>query len=151
MKYEVTITVDADRPPTTANFPTTLVVHAFKVVECYEPLVIFELPLRLVSLANEHTHWRTRQKRAKEHRSIVGLRTGSALAWAGVHGTVVRRVRLTRLAPRRLDSDNAVIAAKECRDGVARALGVDDHDERVTWEVAQEKTSGYGLRVELWR
>jgi hypothetical protein len=58
-------------------------------------------------------------------------------------------VRLTRIGPRKLDSDNVAGACKATRDGVADWLGVDDGDEsRVRWVYAQER-GAYGVRVEV--
>jgi hypothetical protein len=102
------------------------------------------LPLRLVSEANAHEHWRKRQGRAKEQRATVA-------AWFRQHTIALPRlplvVTLTRLAPSTLDSDNCVGAAKHCRDGVADWLGIDDRDARVEWRVGQEKAPHYGVRI----
>jgi len=48
-------------------------------------------------------------------------------------------VRLTRVGPRRLDSDNLAAALKHVRDGVADALGVDDGDPRLEWIYDQQR------------
>jgi hypothetical protein len=48
-------------------------------------------------------------------------------------------VTLTRIAVRTLDDDNVATAMKRCRDGVAKALCVDDrHRDIVRYEYAQE-------------
>jgi hypothetical protein len=65
----------------------------------------------------------------------------------------VRRVVLTRIAPSDgLDrGDNDGGALKRVRDGVARALGVDDRnngDGSVAWRVEQERGQ-WGVRVEI--
>ena len=57
-------------------------------------------------------------------------------------------VKLTRIGPRTMDSDNCIAGLKACRDGIAARLGVDDADPRITWEYAQERGE-YGLRVEI--
>lgn len=63
-------------------------------------------------------------------------------------GTPVKIVAtITRIAPRKLDSDNLQGAAKACRDAVADALGVNDADPRVTWFYAQEKARTPGVRI----
>ncbi len=98
------------------------------------------LPLRLVSLANMREHWRTRARRAKQHRMAC-----IAIPKARVPCTVL----ITRLAPRTLDDDNLQGAAKSVRDGIADRLGVDDADPRITWLYAQEKCSEYGVRVTI--
>ena len=58
-------------------------------------------------------------------------------------------VTITRLGPRKLDSDNLATSAKGLRDGIADKLGVDDGDERITWCYAQEKSKTYGVRIEI--
>lgn len=119
------------------------------------PLVSFTIPIRTVSEANAHEHWRVRQKRAKTQRALAGLHACSGRAAILrarrllIHDGLI--VNLTRIAPRALDSDNNVGAAKHIRDGVADALGIDDRDARVTWEYGQERGGKgvYGVRVEI--
>jgi hypothetical protein len=48
-------------------------------------------------------------------------------------------VRLVRVAPRPVDSDNAESCLKSVRDGIADAFGVDDLDSRVRYVVDQAK------------
>lgn len=57
-------------------------------------------------------------------------------------------VTITRVGPRQLDDDNATASCKAVRDSVARWLGVDDRDERVTWRVVQE-LGAYAVRIEV--
>lgn len=106
----------------------------------------FTLPLRVVSEANAHEHWRVRQRRAKAQRRAT------CLAWLAAGLPLKRKpveVRLTRLAPRKLDSDNAVGALKHVRDAVAECCGFDDREESVRWLYAQERAKEYGVRVEV--
>lgn len=113
-------------------------------------MITFALPLKLVSEANAHQHWRVRQKRAKAQRH---------LAWAHVcsWGDRVRlklvpcTVTIIRVAPREIDSDNLVGSAKHVRDGIADALGINDRDPRVEWIVRQEKgpPKTYAVRIEI--
>jgi hypothetical protein len=63
-------------------------------------------------------------------------------------------VTLTRIAPRRLDSDNLQGGCKAARDEVAAWLGVDDADPRVEWRYEQSKALGvrvarYALRIDV--
>lgn len=103
--------------------------------------VEFLIPGSVPSVANLREHWRTRHARSQRQRGQAGVITmqhvGLTLsadlqAFGGV-------VTLTRVAPRRLDSDNLASACKGLRDGIADALGVDDGDERLEWRYAQEK------------
>jgi hypothetical protein len=108
-----------------------------------------------VSEANAHTHWRQRQKRAKEQRGIAAFKVSRVLLLEKVkYGTSYGPpsvVGLVRIAPRALDDDNLQGALKHVRDGVADALGVNDRDPRVTWQYAQEKgdTGQYAVRIEI--
>lgn len=129
---------------------------AIAIAEEREPLLTVSLPLTLVSEANSHEHWRGRQGRAKAQR------TGTATAFrAAVYRKAIDLaaklnpipavvVRIVRVAPRALDSDNLARACKAVRDGVADALGVDDRDPRVTWLPDQAKGKASVL-VEVYR
>ena len=102
--------------------------------------------LRLTNGANAREHWATKARRAKRERGLI-LR---ALLASGVR--VPRGpwlVEITRIAPRRMDSDGATIAAQHLRDGVADWLGVDDGADAVTFAVDQRKGEPreYAVRV----
>lgn len=58
-------------------------------------------------------------------------------------------IRLVRLAPRRMDCDNLAGALKSLRDGLAKALEIDDGDPRIRWEYDQEIAHLYAVRVEM--
>jgi hypothetical protein len=61
-------------------------------------------------------------------------------------------VTITRCAPGRMDSDNAVSAAKFVRDRVAQWLGINDkREDLVEYVVKQEKTSKgvYFVKIEF--
>lgn len=125
---------------------------AISIVESAEPLLSVSLPLMLVSEANSHEHWRGRQRRAKAQRGAtsvaLGYPTWLPLAVKATGSHLV--VRIVRIAPRALDSDNLARACKAVRDGVADALGVDDRDPRVTWLPDQAKGKASVL-VEVYR
>lgn len=100
------------------------------------------LPIKTVSLANEHLHWRVRHKRAKEQR------TAAALAFPAGNQLPLT-IRLTRRSPGTLDDDNLPPSLKSIRDGIADKLGVDDRDPRVKWVYQQERTKGYAVCIEI--
>jgi hypothetical protein len=110
--------------------------------------IIVVLPLRLVSEANAHEHWCKRQQRAREQRTHTRSRL-----WVPARNLLAEYafpivVTITRIAPRKLDSDNAVGACKHVRDGVADALGINDNDPRVEWRYGQRKarvTTEWGI------
>lgn len=59
-------------------------------------------------------------------------------------------VTLTRYSSGSLDPfDNLPSSLKNCVDGVADALGIDDRDPRVTWKAEQEKAPRgcFGVRI----
>lgn len=105
----------------------------------------FEIPMKLPSVANLREHWAAKARRAKEHRRL-GFTFGN-LYLRGIALPCV--VRIVRVAPRALDSDNLSSACKNLRDGLADAIGVDDRDPRVMWEYGQEKGKVAKVRVEV--
>ena len=110
-----------------------------------------EIPgLRLVSEANQRGSWHRGAGRAASQRAVVALALRRHRPVA-----VPCDVRVVRVAPRDLDDDNLARACKAVRDEVARWLGVDDRDPRVTWHVGQAKGRArqYGVRivVRAWR
>lgn len=96
---------------------------------------------------NVREHWSVKAKRAKQNRGETYLQ----LRCAALSHAVPCAVTLIRVAPRPLDGDNLQAALKNCRDGVADFLKVDDRDPRVTWAYAQERGTAkfYGVRVEI--
>ena len=61
-------------------------------------------------------------------------------------------VRIIRIAPRGLDDDNLASSLKALRDGVARALGIDDRDPCVRYVVDQRRGEPHQnlVRLELY-
>ncbi len=108
-----------------------------------------EIPIRTRSEANARLHWAARARQASEQRRVARICVRAALA--RLPPPFPLTVTLTRLAPRRLDSDNLAISLKAVRDGVADALGLDDGDARLVWRYAQEglPRGRYAVRVEV--
>jgi len=106
--------------------------------------------LHIKNGCNLREHWAARAKRVKRERFLVG----QAL-WA--RELLMRRQRpglpcvvtITRVAPRMLDSDNAVAGCKGVRDEIAAWLGINDNDPRVTWQYAQEKSKLYACNIQI--
>ncbi len=86
---------------------------------------------------------------ARRQRQGILLRLGNLLRTTTCAGPYA--VKITRLAPRFLDSDdNLNISAKHIRDGIADALGVNDGDKtKINFSYEQEKSELYGVRVEI--
>ena len=94
-----------------------------------------QIPMRLPSAANLREHWAAKHRRVKQERVTVGW-----LLRARPRPTLPVTVTLTRIAPRAFDDDNLRGAFKGIRDEVARWLGVDDADPRVTWAYEQRRS-----------
>lgn len=113
---------------------------------------IFEVPIVTVSESNRRDHWSVKARRVREQRAAVAWARRRADAWwepLSSHPDRRWTVSLTRLAPRRLDSDNLRGALKAVRDEVAALLCIDDGDSRVTWVYAQERAREPGVRIEI--
>lgn len=102
----------------------------------------FEVPIKAPSLTNQREHFRARHARTDAQRTATRRR------WPGWEGGPLLVVRLTRVAPRTLDSDNLGAALKSVRDEVCACLRVDDATPLVRWEYRQEKGSEV-VRVEV--
>lgn len=112
-------------------------------------MIRFELPIKLESLLNIREHWAKRAKRAKSQRVAGWAHTLATLQRSKVRFPA--KIRITRIAPKPLDSDNLAASAKHVRDGIADALGINDNDPRVEWDYWQEKGNPYtySVRVEI--
>lgn len=120
-------------------------------------LLRLEIPMRLPSAANLREHWRVRAKRVKSQRAVVRLamRAGCMRGPTGLDASIGVAmqgeplvVRLTRISPRKLDSDNLSSAFKAIRDQVAAELGIDDGSDAIEWLYAQEPGRP-GIRIEI--
>lgn len=101
----------------------------------------FELPIEIVSEANQREHWAVKSRRVKRHRSIVKAELGFIDPEASA-GNDRYRITLTRMKGKRqrdFDGDNLQSGFKAIRDGVAQALGIDDGSDRLQWVYKQEK------------
>jgi hypothetical protein len=99
--------------------------------------------LRLDVTPNSRLHWATKARRVKHQRNIVAVVLAKKRA---PQPPVV--VTITRCSPGTLDDDNATASAKAVRDEVARWLGVDDGDPRVTWRVLQRRAP-WGVEIAI--
>ena len=109
--------------------------------------------LRLVSESNQREHWTVTHRRSRDQRWVVyaALRsTGAALPSLPV------TILLTRIAPRALDTDNAVASCKHVQDGVADwlaggYLAGQDRQSGLTWQYTQRhgKPQQYGLDIAI--
>ena len=105
------------------------------------------LPIKTVSETNQREHWAARHRRRKKQRRNTYL----LLCQERQERAEAFTIRLTRIAPRKLDSDNLLSSMKAVRDGVADWLGMDDADPSLAFEYAQTKgePKQYAVRVEI--
>lgn len=105
-----------------------------------------ELPLRLYSSANDRVHPLKRYRQHKAHRNAIRNAVHPALL-----PKLPAIVTITRIGPRKLDTDNLAISAKAVRDALAELWGVDDGSDLYDWRYAQE-SAGWGVyrvRIEV--
>lgn len=113
-------------------------------------MIDVSLPLHTESTnAKLRVHWRTLRAKAKRERGVVALvlRSAGLRELAPAERAVVTLVRTQVPRSRGLDDDNLRGALKAVRDEVAKALGVDDKEPRVTWRYAETRGSEHGVRI----
>lgn len=104
--------------------------------------VYFVVPVETPSVANLREHWTAKSGRTKKQRDAARL-----LCPAWKQGPMLS-IRLVRVSPRELDTDNLASALKACRDGIASRLKIDDGTPLVRWDYGQEKGKA-SVRVEI--
>lgn len=109
-------------------------------------VISFVIPVVTVSETNRHEHWRHRSRRAANQRFLACTCTQYAIA--GMAMSIVA-IRLFRIGKRRLDTGNVAAALKHVQDGVCDALGVNDGDERISWEYGQATSPLPHVLVEI--
>ncbi len=112
----------------------------------------FDIPVRIVSEANQREHWRTKAKRARMQRRGTDLYAFNNISRNNrddiqKHGAIII---FTRIAFQLMDDDNLAGAFKAVRDGVCDALDMNDGPKsgltfRYTQEQGPPKT--YAVRV----
>lgn len=108
----------------------------------------FTIPIRTVSEANAHEHWRNRQKRAKAQRAATYLTVFKSELKRHPEVTIT----LTRISPGTLDDDNLPSSMKHIRDELAAMMDLpNDRHPSVTWKYdqAKGKPREYAVRVEV--
>lgn len=110
----------------------------------------FQAPVKTVSEMNQREHWRVKHQRKLEQQTEMLIALQNNLVGRKVTFPCV--VKLTRIGPRALDTDNLAGSLKHVQDSVARKLGVDDGDTtRVTWVYAQApiRIREYAVRITI--
>lgn len=107
-------------------------------------MIEFTIPGSAPSTPNLREHHMARARRVKAQRAAVARKMPK---WTDGPLLVVR---LTRVGPRALDTDNLAAALKGHRDAVAARLRVDDATPLMRWEYAQAKGEP-AVVVQVWR
>lgn len=106
-----------------------------------------EMPIKVISEANQREHWTARNKRKHSQQCDF------ASYWRASKPNVSLPCKIiwTRYASRLLDADNLAGSFKFCQDQFAREIGVDDGSELLEFEYRQEKLSKreYYISVEV--
>jgi crossover junction endodeoxyribonuclease RusA len=95
-------------------------------------------PKELTPNARRRNHWRVTQRYAKDYRAYCAALTIAAGVRTG------KIIEITFFPPdrRRRDDDGMIGAFKAGRDGVADALGCDDHTFRPAYHFAEPVKNG---------
>lgn len=126
--------------------------------------VSWTIPIKTVSEANSREHWHKKAQRHQQQQHFVRL----AYSSLAIKPSTPCQVILTRLAPRRLDSDNLQMSFKWIRDELADLIipeetktyvnrkgklktlkGRADDDPRITWLYSQDKAPALGIRIDI--
>lgn len=111
------------------------------------------LPITTYSEANKPEHWREKAPRARNQRggALLMVRPTIRIHYTRKELQAVSHItiKLTRTAPRTMDTDNLQRALKAIRDGIADALEIDDGSPKLTWAYSQEKAKTKGVDVEI--
>lgn len=111
------------------------------------------LPVRTVNSLNVRgrNEKRDRMRRAKEQRELA---CGQVLALPAHLRQPPLMVRLTRYGPRRMDDEGMIASLKHVRDGIAKAVGVDDGDTTaIRFDYAEQVISPphcFGVRIQFF-
>lgn len=100
----------------------------------------FEIPTSIVSTPNRREHWRTRLDRSRAHvQAGYATTRGAGVPELGVAEHADVGLIYCQASPdaSRLDDDNLGAALKSIRDGISKALGVDDGSSSVSWAWGQ--------------
>ncbi len=109
-----------------------------------------DIPIKTISESNAREHYYVKARRVKRQRDAAYMCVRSKMVdWRSE--APCETVRIVRIAPRPLDTDNLQGALKAIRDGVSDALGIDDAPGLLEWEYGQQKGNPkeYAVRVVL--
>lgn len=117
-------------------------------------IVEWIVPIKTVSELNKHEHWRAAYQRHEMQKHIIKLqyRSGGVKIYPPAH------IVLTRMSPRKLDSDAIGGALKWVRDGLADCIipglqpgRADDESRGLTWQTEQETAKTQGVKIQIYK
>lgn len=110
-------------------------------------MITATLPIKIISTANARLN---RFKLAAMNKAQRAT-TRHALQALALPPAPPMTIVLTRIGPKRLDTDNLAGGFKATRDGVADWLGVDDGHPGLDWQYAQRSAGAdvYAVEVEV--
>lgn len=116
-------------------------------------MIDFTIPnIKLISEANNSDHWTKKRKR----RQLLQFWIRQYWNQANPQISLPCQITLTRISPRKLDSDNLQTALKGARDEIADLLipgkkkGQADSDKRLSWAYDQKqipKTHALNIKI----
>lgn len=136
-------------------------MKAFAEIEMTK--IVWEIPLKTVSEANCTEHWRIKSQRHKCQQFLIR----QLFKHEAQEIPFPCEVKMVRLGPKFLDSDNLGMAFKWIRDELSECLipyekfvikangarfklkGRVDSDPRILWSYDQLKTKIQGIRIEI--
>ena len=98
---------------------------------------------------NVRKHWRAHAAAKKAYRTACGWRAAQQGAKPMPPGKIAVSLRFVPPDRRRRDLDNLIAAMKSGLDGLADALGVDDHCFTLQAELVTDGSVGGFVRVEV--
>lgn len=116
----------------------------------------WKLPIKTISEANDRQHWVIRWNRHRVQKGQVIVAFHKNRDNLPSVFPLPCLVKLTRVAPRFLDSDNLQAALKYIRDEVANQIipgkppGMADGDPRIVWKYDQVKNKEYAVNIEIY-
>lgn len=111
-------------------------------------MIAILIPLKTISTANARLNRFKLAAMTKAQRSTT---RNALMSAAPMPPAPPITVVITRIGPKKMDSDNLAISQKGVRDGVADWLGVDDGDQGIQW-VYEQRAGGpkvYAIEVEV--
>jgi hypothetical protein len=114
-------------------------------------MIEFVLPIRTISENNFSAHWTKKFKLHRDQKTEVKY----YFLNKRINIQLPCTVKITRISPRKLDSDNLQGSLKWIRDAIAeqiipgKAAGRADDDPRITWKYAQEKGK-QGIKIAIY-